>query len=163
MNVLNRFIVVGVLVFCFVLMTVAQNQPMQEAPPPMPHKVEQYKKMRLIEELKLDEETSIRFFVRYNKQTEEIREIERQRNMVIKQLTELSQSNASSNEFETAIKNYIKLGGQIAEVRAKFIDGLKEIFTTRQIAEYLIFEQKFNQNLREVLRDMTRERMGHMQ
>jgi hypothetical protein len=163
MNILSRFIVLGVFVFCFALVTSAQGQSLPEAPPPMPHKVEQFKKMRLIEELQLDEETSIRFFVRYNKQMDEIREIERQRNAVIKQLKELNLANAPSGEIETAIKNYIKLGGQVVGVRTNFIDGLKEIFTPKQIAEYLIFEQKFSQNLREVLRDMTRERMGRMQ
>jgi hypothetical protein len=162
MNILKGFIVFGVFLFCFVLIADAQDQRLLE-PPPAPHKVEQYKKMRLIEEMRLDEETSIRFFTRYNKQMDEIKEIQRQRNMLMKQLKELNQANTNSNEIETAIKNYVKLEGQIAEVRAKFIEGLKEIFTTKQIAEYLIFEQKFNQNLREVLRDLTRERMGHMQ
>ncbi len=162
MNILNRFIMIGVLVFCFISITIAQDQPLPE-PPPAPHKVEQYKKMRLIEEMHLDEETSIRFFVRYNKQMDEMREIQRQRNAIVKQMKDKLQANASTGEIESAVKNYEKLEGQIAEVRTKFIDGLKDIFTPKQVAEYLVFEQKFNQNLREVLRDMTRERMGRMQ
>jgi hypothetical protein len=117
----------------------------------------------LIEELQLDEETSIRFFARYNKQMEAIREIERQRNTITNQLRELVRSNTSANEIDAAVKNYVKLEGQSADVHAKFVEGLKEIFTPKQIAEYLIFEQNFNQNLREVLRDMTRERMGRME
>jgi hypothetical protein len=158
---LKRFIVIGILLLCFVLITSAQEQRPQE--PPLPHKVEQFKKMRLIEELHLDEETSIRFFARYNKQMDAIREIEWQRNTIIKQLKELIHSNANANEIETTLKNYEKFEGQIADVRAKFVEGLKDIFTPKQIAEYLIFEQNFNQNLREVIREMTRERMGRMQ
>jgi hypothetical protein len=92
---LKRFIVIGILLLCFVLITSAQEQRPQE--PPLPHKVEQFKKMRLIEELHLDEETSIRFFARYNKQMDAIREIEWQRNTIIKQLKELIHSNAIAN------------------------------------------------------------------
>jgi hypothetical protein len=162
MNILSRCIGFGVIVVGLTFIVSAQDQRPPE-PPMAPHKVEQYKKMRLIEEMHLDEETSIRFFTRYNKQMNEIKEIQRRRNAIIKQLKELTQANAQSNEIESAVRSYVKLDAQIADVRAKFIEGLKDIFSPKQIAEYLVFEQKFNQNLREVIRDMTRERMGHMQ
>ncbi|HVN48360.1 MAG TPA: hypothetical protein VMU30_06010 [Bacteroidota bacterium] len=162
MNKWYRWVVVSVFAVGVATRASAQDRPPME-PPPAPHKVEQYKKMRLIEEMHLDEETSIRFFVRYNKQMDEIREIQKQRNETVKRLKEIVQRNPSSEEIESEIKNYEKLEGQIAEVRVKFLTGLKDIFTPKQIAEYLVFEQKFNQNLREVLRDMTREHIDHMQ
>lgn len=156
-------VMVCVCFVCAPLIVSAQDQRPMEPPLPAPHKVEQYKKMRLIEEMHLDEETSVRFFVRYNKHMEEIRDVQQQRNAIVKQLKDMLQANASNGDIETAIKNYEKLDGRIIEIRTKFIEGLKDIFTQKQVAEYLVFEQKFNQNLREVLRDMTREHAGRMQ
>lgn len=166
MKGLQQIFIAGIIVACFTTLSPAQDRRPPEPPPPAPgpapQRVEQFKKMRLIEDLQLDEETSIRFFARYNKQTEALRDIDKQQAAIIRQLKELIRTNAPAAEMDAAIKNYCKLESQSADIRAKFVEGLKEIFTPKQIAEYLIFEQNFNQNLRDVLRDMTRERMGHM-
>jgi hypothetical protein len=47
---------------------------------------------------------------------------------------------------------------QLLEERLKFVDGLKDIFTQKQIAEYIIFERNFNQNLRDLMKDIAKER-----
>ena len=40
------------------------------------------------------------------------------------------------------------------------MDELTDVLTQKQVAEYIVFEIRFQQNLREILRDMQQERGG---
>ncbi|HXG00266.1 MAG TPA: hypothetical protein VNL69_05740, partial [Bacteroidota bacterium] len=59
---------------------------------PGAQRVEQLKKVRMMEVLKLDEETSIRFFSRYNKYQDELREIQRNREAIYRTMESLRRS-----------------------------------------------------------------------
>ena len=47
---------------------------------------------------------------------------------------------------------------KIAETRSKFLEELKEVISIKQIAQYVVFERNFNKNLREIMRDIAKER-----
>jgi len=134
----------------------AQDQPPMRGP--AAERIDQFKKVRLMETLKMDEETSIRFFSRYNKYTESLRTIQKEHNELVDQLQKLNNSNASNSEIEQAIKDIGMIEEKIAETRSKFLVELKEVISIKQIAEYVVFERNFNRNLREIMRDIARER-----
>ena len=58
-------------------------------------RLEQYKKLRLMEVLKLDEETSLKFFARYNRQRDELADLNQKRNGLLDELAKLRRDNAS--------------------------------------------------------------------
>lgn len=142
------------LMICTILL--AQDQPPMRGP--AAERIDQFKKVRLMETLKMDEETSIRFFSRYNKYTESLRTIQKEHNELVDQLQKLNNSNASNSEIEQAIKDIGMIEEKIAETRSKFLVELKEVISIKQIAEYVVFERNFNRNLREIMRDIARER-----
>jgi len=121
-------------------------------------RVEQFKKMRLMEALQLNEETSIRFMSRYNKHMDAMRDIGKERNDLIDELEKLTRAKANDSELEKVI---IKIGMSeetIAAERSKFISGIKDILTIKQIAAYVVFERNFNRNLRELMKDIAKDR-----
>lgn len=122
-------------------------------------RIEQFKKVRMLEALKLDEETSVRFISRYNKHQEEMKDLEQQRRELLGQLRALRQSNASNTDLEKALADLRSLQDKLIQARQRYIDDLKQVLTSRQIADYVIFEENFVQNLRDIMRDMQRERM----
>ncbi len=137
----------------------------QDPPPfrgPGAERVEQFKKIRMMEVLKLDEEVSIRFFARYNKQQEEMRGVAMKRDSLLEQLEMYRKRNTSDAEYEKVFKSLSALGPDVMKIREKFLTELKDILTTKQIAEYLVFERRFYENLRDVMRDIQRERRGMM-
>jgi hypothetical protein len=136
---------------------IAQDQPPQMRGPGL-ERIEQFKKVRLMEVMKLNEETSIRFFVRYNKYTETLRDIQKNHNELIDQLKDLSRSNSSNSEIERTIKDIGMNEEKIAETRSKFLEDLKDVLSIKQIAEYVVFERDFNKNLREIMRDIAKDR-----
>ncbi len=132
-----------------------QEMPMRG---PAMERVEQFKKIRMMEVLKLDEETSLRFFARYNKFQEELREITVKRDSFIDQLAALRRSNASDGEYEKVFKELTSVEGKMAEERSKFLQELKGVVSTKQIAEYIVFERNFNRQLFQLVREMAQER-----
>ena len=144
----------ALVVFVFAT-ALGQEMPMRG---PAMERVEQFKKIRMMEVLKLDEETSLRFFVRYNKFQEGVREITGKRDGLIDQLAALRKSNASDAEFEKVFKELTTVEGKIAEERAKFLQELKGVVSTKQIAEYIVFERNFNRQLFQLVREMAQER-----
>jgi hypothetical protein len=125
---------------------------------PAAERIDQYKKLRLMEALRMNEEVSIRFFARYNKQQENMRNIEKERNEFIDQLQSLNKSNENTAAIENTIKNIRLCEEKLLEERLIFIDGLRDILSLNQLSSYIIFERNFNKNLRELMKDAARDR-----
>lgn len=115
-------------------------------------RVEQFKKIRMMEVLKLDEQTSIRFFARYNKHQETLRELRVKQAGVLGQLQDLRRSNAGDKEYDKVIRELRALEDEMNDAKGKYLDELSEVLTKQQLAEYIVFEWRFQQNLRELLR-----------
>lgn len=154
----NRYTICTVFLF---LLMISPNSSAQNRLPmrgPGAERIEQFKKVRLMEVLKMDDETSIRFFTHYNKYEETFRAIQNEHNTLIDQLQELNSSNANNSDLTRAIKDIGISEEKIAETRSKFLEELKGVISIKQIAEYVVFERNFNKNLREIMRDIARER-----
>lgn len=134
----------------------AQDQAQMRGP--AAERIEQFKKVRLMEVLKMDDETSIRFFSRYNKYIESLRAIQKDHNALIDQLQKLTSSNANSSEIEQAIKDVVMSEEKIAETRLKFLEELKGVISIKQVGEFVVFERNFNRNLRDIMQDIARGR-----
>ena len=135
----------------------------QEEPMPMrgpgAQRLEQYKKLRMMEALKLDETTSLKFFARYNKQAEDLRALNEKRNGYIDELQSLRRQDAPDAEYQQVLDKLRGLVKPAIEVREKFLDEISSILTPKQVAEYVIFERNFVQNVREIMREMQQNRM----
>ncbi len=131
-----------------------------DMPPPSPQRIEQYKKVRLLEVLKLDEEKSARFLVRYDKFNDETRELMKKQRELVDVLEEKLKNNASDQELSAITEDILNCNEKIAETRTKYFHGLSDILTNRQIAEYIVFEREFAKNIREVMHDLARDKRG---
>ncbi len=121
-------------------------------------RVEQFKKIRLMEVLNLDEQTSIKFFTRYNKYQELLRDLRKQQGQVLAQVQALRKSKAADSEYDKLVDQLLKLESQINEAKSKYVDEMKQVLTSKQLVEYLVFEARFQQNLRDLVRDLPRNR-----
>jgi len=147
------------LVLVFTCAAVAQRIP-RGPRGPGPERVEQFKKIRMMEVLKLDEETSVRFFARYDKEQELIRSLTAKRNRTIDQLENLTATPASDAEIDKYFKELRDVEDQVHEARIKYWDSLSEILTKKQLAEYVAFERNFFRDLRDLMRETQENRMG---
>ncbi|MDD8016941.1 MAG: hypothetical protein PHP42_01080, partial [Bacteroidota bacterium] len=122
-------------------------------------KLESYKKVRMLETMKLDEETGLKLVSRYNKHREVMKGFEKGRAELMDKLDELVRNNANETEYQKVFDNLLEYETKTAEARSQYLNELKEILTNKQIAEYLIFERSFARDIRDIVRDVQRERM----
>jgi Skp family chaperone for outer membrane proteins len=149
-----------VLFFVWILIAFAQSDAQDQLPlkGPAAERIAHYKKLRLMEAVPMNEETSVRFFSRYQKHEENIRVIGKERNTLIDQLQDMVKANAIDADMENTIKDISMSEEKVLEERAKFIEELKDILSVKQISEYIVFERNFNKNLRELMRDVAKDR-----
>lgn len=151
------------LITILALLTLAVPVVAQEALPfegPAADRIEQYKKIRMMEFLKLDEETSIRFFSRYNRFVEDLRTLNDRKNGHIDELQSMVRREASDPEFQKQFDKLEALGVETIEIRKQYIDDLSALLPTAKVAAYIVFERNFYRNLRDLLREAARERSG---
>jgi hypothetical protein len=118
-------------------------------------KLEQLEKIKLIEALDLDEETSIRFFARRNESKNEVQELEKKADELIFELEKSfnSEDNNQSEKQKKLISEMLKIRESIEMKRSQFINSIDDILTTEQIAKLIVFEKKFRDEIRNVLFD----------
>lgn len=130
----------------------------QERPGHSMERIESFKKVRMMEVLKLDEQLSIKFLARYNKHHDDVRALEQESNHLVDKLESLIAGGAGDDEYARTFAELREIGKKTVEARMQFVIDLKDILTQRQIAEYVVFERKFGRELRNILRDVQRER-----
>ncbi len=140
--------------FAIILLTsISFPQKMDERGMKHRGKLEQLEKIKLIEALDLDEETSIRFFSRRNESRKEIQELEIRTDDIISELEKsFNNGDKSKDDLQKRLtSDLLKTRESIETKRNQFINSLNDILTTEQIAKLIVFEKKFRDEIRNVL------------
>jgi hypothetical protein len=135
----------------------------QNMPPPQGkafERVEQFKKIRLMEVLNLDEQSALKFFARYNKHEELLRDLRQKQVAAFGRIQGLRKTDAADVEYDKIITDLLSVERQFDDAKAQYVNELKEVLTSKQLAEYLVFEFRFQQNLRDLARDAQQRRQG---
>jgi len=117
-------------------------------------RIDQLEKIKLIEELNMTEEVSIKFFTRRN----EFREKEKKLNVRIDSLSILigdksmnSDVQTSDAEWKKIIEEFISVKKMMRKNEIDFISSLQNLFTPQQMAQFLAFERKFRQEVQDII------------
>lgn len=116
-------------------------------------KFEQLEKIKIIETLEMDEETTLRFFARkseHQKQQDEIQEKIKSRIDNL-EVTFKSGRVATVDEIKANISEINTLSNQLEKNRTDFINSLSDILSYEQIAKLLVFERKFKDEIRRLI------------
>ena len=124
---------------------------------PAMERVESLKKVRMMESLKLDENQSVKLFARYNNHREMMHALENESKDLFDKLESQIKANASDAEFNQTFNALFDLDRKKFEARSKFINDLRDVLTTKQVAEYVAFERNFARDLRQAVRDVRME------
>jgi len=116
-------------------------------------KFEQLEKIKLIESLEMDEETTLRFFSRRSEHRKQQDEIQAKIQLKIDNLETIFESGKPANvdEIKSSIKEINNLQLQFDKGRVDFVNSLADILSYEQIAKLLIFEKKFRNDVRKLL------------
>lgn len=122
-------------------------------------RVEQLRKVRMIDELDLKEEQSVRFFARLKEFDTRRHELMREKHELLNQIEQMLKDKAEPGELEKVFPSVVAIDQRMAAEREKFFAGLTDILTVEQRARLLTFERRFEKDLRDAVRDTQRRRM----
>ena len=124
------------------------------------NRLEQLEKLKMIEELGFDEETSIRFFTRRRAHMENQRELGNQREKALVDLWELTNEEAKENldkKFNSKMKLVFEIEEKMVLERKEFFASLNDILSTEEIAKVMAFEGRFKREIWKSLMDRRKD------
>ncbi len=112
-------------------------------------KIEQLEKIKLLEILDLDEETSIRFFARKNKHHKLQRKLIEKKDSLVNVLNDILENgkNGEKQRILAIINEINEFEIELAKNKKQFIGSLTDLLTPEQIAKMVIFESKFKREI----------------
>ncbi len=116
--------------------------------------LEQIKIWQMTKEMDLPTDKAEKFFPLYNRYTEEMRTITIERGRAINALDSVMRSKAGDAAINAQIKRILNYDDQLASTHAKFINSLGGILSPPEVARYMVFEQRFDREIRERIRGM---------
>jgi len=118
----------------------------------VPDKIAQLEKIKLIETLEMDEETTLRFFSRRSEIEREMEEIHKAINEKLDKMEQMVNSdNVQYEELKAAIEELNLMHQKLDKNKTDFINSLNEILSYEQIAKMILFERKFREELRRAI------------
>lgn len=147
-----RHLIILSLIF-LVLSTVINAQMHQGRHDEVKEKIAQLEKIKLIEILNMDEETTLRFFSRRAEHQKQMDKLHKTLREKIDYLDVLLKSDRMilEGDLKAAIDEVLNLRGEIERKKNEYINSLDDILTYDQIAMLIVFEEKFRQELKRLI------------
>ncbi len=114
-------------------------------------RISELEKIKLIEVLQMDEETTLKFFSRRNLHQINQRKIIARRDSLINYLDKEIINGKNNIDFRNEIDRIFEIEKEISNERIKFFTSLNDILSYEQIAKLLVFEKKFRNEIRKQL------------
>lgn len=116
-------------------------------------KIEELEKIKLIEVLQMDEETTLRFFARRTEHENKIEGLRNKQKEIIKKINESinDDSNKSDSYYKNLNNEFLDYEIKISSEKNSFIQSLSDILTSKQISKLITFHDKWMSDVRNIL------------
>lgn len=135
------------LIFLFPL-AAAQSQPRMEKR--ALKKIDQLEKVKLLEILDMNEETSIKFFVRRKEFKERQRMIQDAVDSLHESLHQKLESDSKA-DYKALVNEIIQKEDELMRSRAEYMRSQGDILNDQQIAKLILFEREFRKEIQDLL------------
>ncbi len=113
-------------------------------------KIEQLEKIKLIDALDMDEQTTLKFFVRRNEFRNKMDALNDSLDSIVDDL-DSSFSKGNDTRYKELVNKYLSVEKQISANHSQFINSLYDILTVKQVAKFIVFEKRFREEIRRFL------------
>ncbi len=123
-------------------------------------RVAQLKKLKLIETLDMNEQTAEKFFVRYNAEQKKVDDAIKALNDAMRELDKLLSQDpkkVAPEQFKPLSDVVLEKQAQMQTAVSERLRSIRSVLDERQYAKFLLFEQKFQEQVRKTLLDVKRE------
>jgi len=114
-------------------------------------KIEALEKAKLIEELNMSEDLSIKFFARRKEHIDRVQKYDKELDAVEDNLEKALNEGKNDQALKKLLAEHHTVQNKIANERGQFINSLSGILSTKQLAKFIVFENKFKEEVRNIL------------
>jgi len=125
---------------------------------PNPERIERFKKMRLVETLKLNEEEAIRFFAKQSAHEDKMKELMESRNKALDKIQDIVQDKGDRKDMSKLTDDVLDVDQKIFAERQRYQNEIRTSLTPEQFGKFLVFERNFEHHMREAVKDMIQDR-----
>ncbi|MCI0449215.1 MAG: hypothetical protein L0Y79_05420 [Chlorobi bacterium] len=111
-------------------------------------KIEDIKLDKLTKKLELDETSKSAFIDKYKSFSKSMRELNKKRAKTYKLMTENIESGSG---LDTLVEQVLENEKEVNAKREEFVNDMKSMLTARQLAKMIVFERKFNSEIKKLL------------
>ncbi len=150
-----------ILLVCLVCLIGVDAAELMAQPAPNPRgRLEQFKKLKLIETLDLDDKTAEKFFVVYNNGSNKVEQSKEELDAALTDLYQALESDA--DEAQIKVKTDVALVKHEATLKAvsEMMTSVRKVLSADQFARYIIFEARFHKEIRRQIMEMSERRRG---
>ena len=117
-------------------------------------KLQEIKLEKLTAKLELDESTKAVFIDKYKAFSADMKDLNKKRAKTYKLMTENIESGSGLDSIVNQLLDYEE---QINNKREAFVEDMKTILTAQQIAKMIVFERKFNNEIKKLLKQYQKD------
>lgn len=147
MKILTHSIIIGILL----LLAVPSLETEAQQPKKPKERIKQIKKMKLLEVLKLSEEESDKFLVKYTSWENKLEEQKEIIDKISDELFEALKANSSIEEIKKLSQKLLVEQEKFSNMNIEKLKAMKEILDDKNYAKYLVFEDRFFKELSEMM------------
>lgn len=116
-------------------------------------KIDELEKVKLIEILDMDEETTLKFFSRRNEFRNVTESLMENRDNLLNDFHDIIIEDEIEDKsvYSDHVNKILEIEKSIVNKRIEFISSLEDILTEKQIGKLVVFEFKFRKDLRDLL------------
>lgn len=116
-------------------------------------RLEEYKKIKLIEALELSEEEAAKFFPAYRDHQDRVQKLQRERDRLLDELERISKNEEKfkTEKFEEVVQKLNEIEQELIQNRIEFHNQLRNILPAFKVARYYVFERNFMRELNKLL------------
>jgi Spy/CpxP family protein refolding chaperone len=126
-------------------------------PGPGPGPFNEYRKMKLIETLKLNEEDAARFVAKSTAHEDAVHKLMAQRGDLLDDIRKALKENKDVKEYQKSVDQVSDLDQQIFKERQRFQEEMRKFLSPEKYARFVVFESELGRGVRDVLKDMIHE------
>jgi len=114
-------------------------------------RLDNLRKIKLVEALDLTEEQSVRLFAREREFREKEKQHRDKRQALLESLQSKLNANASDEELRIELRRISEAVNEMHNARHNYMLSLSDILSTKQIANMVLFENRFSKEIRKLL------------
>ncbi len=135
-----------------------RRRPPQDMGGPRPERLEKFRKMRLIEVMKLSEEDAVRFFAKHNTHEDAQRDLLKARNEALDKIEDMVRGKADDKGIQKLTEDIQAIDQKMFNERQRFHDDVRKLLTAEQFGKLLVFERNFGRQVKDALQEMRGDR-----